>query len=198
MRRVVGWLATCAAAISLLLLAGTIALWVRSYRVSDALQKERNIGGVNTWWFMHSGRGRLFVARHRIVWVSKADAPPECDHPWKHETEPPYGGMPPVAAVSGQGVRAWSRFGFAHVTRELHPPNYQSGYRAVAIPFWALAALFALTPLIWATGLRGWVRRRRRIARGLCVRCGYDMRATPERCPECGSMPPANLERKPL
>jgi hypothetical protein len=54
------------------------------------------------------------------------------------------------------------------------------------VPYWALAVGAGVAPALW---VRGWRRRRiraRRLARGQCVRCGYDLRATSGACPECG------------
>ena len=56
----------------------------------------------------------------------------------------------------------------------------------VLIPHWVLALLSAVLPAAWAVGR--W-RRRRTIAAGRCATCGYDLRATPEKCPECGAVP---------
>jgi hypothetical protein len=57
---------------------------------------------------------------------------------------------------------------------------------AVTIPHAYLLLLFAALPAI---RIYRSIRRRRLMLAGHCRICGYDLRATPERCPECGAIP---------
>ena len=57
---------------------------------------------------------------------------------------------------------------------------------AVEAPFWFLVIISGALPSWWALNARR-RRRLRRLEGGRCVKCGYDLRATPDRCPECGA-----------
>ncbi len=61
--------------------------------------------------------------------------------------------------------------------------NAQSQFTA---PHWAVVAAAALLPAAYVA--HRW-RSRRRARPGECAKCGYDLRATPDRCPECGAVP---------
>ena len=61
-----------------------------------------------------------------------------------------------------------------------------TGTVVASLRLWPVALVTSLVPIAW---LR-WRRRRLRDL-GLCPACGYDLRATPDRCPECGTVPTA-------
>lgn len=62
----------------------------------------------------------------------------------------------------------------------------------IPFTFWAWSfgdpvIAFPLWPLGLVLAIGGWLARPRgRAGPGCCRSCGYDLRASPERCPECG------------
>lgn len=67
----------------------------------------------------------------------------------------------------------------------LAPWVFTSPYKAYAVPYWLPLMITAVPAALVIARL---VRRASRRRRGLCPGCGYDLRATAERCPECGEL----------
>lgn len=62
----------------------------------------------------------------------------------------------------------------------------QRSHISVRVPHWFVAGLFAIGPAVWVVRRLRRFRRERRVSRGLCPACGYDLRASTGTCPECG------------
>jgi hypothetical protein len=162
-------------ALSLLLCVAVVALWARSFDSADVLEiphrSNRSAGVVSA-----RGGVKLYVISR--VWVHRTDRPAER---WLVRT-----GMPARAAADwGQGALGMLGFRRGVSFHWLFSPfgEERSTSHWVVLPYWLLL-LAAAVPVL----SRMYVRRRaaRRSRLSLCPRCGYDLRATPGRCPECG------------
>jgi hypothetical protein len=155
-------------ALSLLLFVATGVLWVRSYWHRD----------VFTLWF----------AERRACWVESCRgggiqfvqmtnmATDQLESGWD-------------VAFPADPLPTEMRLGFGFVPTT-SPPNWDGGpsrqvyITVVVFPAYALMILLAVLPTTWAFTM---IRRSRRVGLGHCLHCGYDLRASPDRCPECGT-----------
>jgi len=165
-----------AAVLSTLFFLASIAVWVRSYFISDQLiwtsQKPTMLGAAY-------GKGTIDFIRAKFdpsVFVETPDS---------------YGAEKPKAGWELKHSKPDDRddWGLVPPQHEMHllGAKYRSGNvffayaQDLSLPMWMLALFFGTSPAMWV------LRRRRRRGPGHCPSCGYDIRATPQRCPECGA-----------
>jgi hypothetical protein len=168
--------------LSLLLCAAVAALWVRSHVVVDEVTRNEA-----TFVSARSFDGRVEVD---VLYYPERPFRPD-RRGWGHERVPRGRNVPP-AATGWSPVREWRLGPFRYV--DASDTGYaRSGglwlgvpYRRAAAPHWFFALLAGVLPIVWLVERFGGSRQSRRLARGLCPACGYDLRASPGRCPECG------------
>ena len=94
-----------------------------------------------------------------------------------------HGGLPGIAMRKGDWMFMLPAF-------KPGPPqswSWRIDYMQVGVSYPFPVVLFGAFPAWELLGVRRRRNRRKhRIANGLCLHCGYDLRSTPDRCPECG------------
>jgi hypothetical protein len=169
----------------------TAVFWVRSYYVSEHWGLlARELGRSERY------RNILYVLSHsgqfNVSWKSGA--------PNAVSTEEAKHSVRPLILVYGQRrppTQAWIfDTGKSHESKFtifMHGKGFFLGDSEFQTPAWALCYSSFMVAILIIKPWRMVLKSRFRDL-GHCVACGYDLRATPDRCPECGTIP-ARLEK---
>ena len=171
------WL-NLAAAFSLALLLAVIAVWVQSYKAAFGIAHSEVVAARK--WGRTDAFG--FDSGRFIFWTSDA-----------HTSGDTWDMAPQWCRIDHRMLR----LSFSPGATEMFGVTWESGrfinalaptdfFRQLVIPCWFGAIIFSLLPLMWC---RNRYLRWRSPRAGCCAQCGYDLRVTPNRCPECGALP---------
>lgn len=150
----------------------SLGMWVRSHFIVDEFVTDR----AGSTWYVSSIYGRILCA-----WGEDARRPAPRGE-WLYRQHP----IPEQIRDMWQDS-AWKRLGIELRTGE--PLNNlflgtSGGWLRMRWPF--IAAVWAVLPVARIVREQRRKRAADRILHGRCPRCGYDVRATPHACPECG------------
>jgi hypothetical protein len=176
---------------SLLLCAALLVAWNRSYQADYAFgwqsrRVSRSQGG--RWEYRLTG----FSARHGVVGVGTvqersggATTRPVTDY--RYVQDGWTGGVNSSLWREPLTKTTYAGFGLRRVN--VAPFGNRPGYVGwvLMFPIWLPLVLCAWPIAEWQWGVFRDARRYDRVRRGLCPICGYDLRGTSERCPECGA-----------
>jgi hypothetical protein len=155
-----------ASALSLVACVGTIAGWARSYVLLDRVS-----------WGDASHTNRVYASRGLPCFARRTLRPNEPRPRCSHDTA---ARQDLIVLITGGSSPAGHYYGLGFGDADAGS-CYSEG-SAILFPFWILCSVTAILP--------AFVTARRfgsKIMPGFCSNCGYDLRATKDRCPECGT-----------
>jgi hypothetical protein len=171
---------TLCSALSLLLCVAVCVLWARSYFRGDHLLWSDHQG----WFDLNSASGFVWTTRGiygpgsagngRWLYRELGASWLETDRQGKRRTAAGYAGL-----VLREPSKHWRVAGVEYISAAYGDRSW-----TLFLPYWSLSLATVILPAVW---LHRRLRQRTRSLHGLCPRCGYDLRASPDRCPECGA-----------
>jgi hypothetical protein len=176
------------AVLSVVLCLATAVLWVRSQRIHDMwawsnsgyVQLHSVESEVELYWGIANPGDRPLRGSVSFIW--------EGLHEFWSGIHRPVTQFPAYAVDPSMTVH-WDFWGFRCAEDDPQKVNRGTLYHRLAIPYWSILAVEGCVALACTGAVRRLRRARRLESVGLCRKCAYDLRATPDRCPECGTIP---------